>query len=138
MSNDSEQDPGAEEWPAPPQGHQPPPPASHQVPPYGAQPQQQPYGAPLIPAQSQGNGMGVAGFVTGLLGLIFFWVPFLGLVLALVGVSLSGVGVARGKRLNAPTGLAIAGLVLSIIALIPAVFVVVALLAVGSGAATVG
>ena len=75
------------------------------------------------PAQP-GNGLGVAGFVTGLLGLIFCWVPALGITLALLGVILGGVGIATGKKKGAPTGLAIAGLVLGIIALIPAIVII--------------
>ena len=71
-----------------------------------------------------GNGLGVAGFVTGLLGLIFCWVPFLGIVLALLGVIMGGVGITTGKKKGASTGLAIAGLVLGIIALIPAIVII--------------
>jgi hypothetical protein len=94
----------------------PPPPA---YPPPG-----QPYGA--VP--QQGNGMGVAGFVTGLLGLIFFWVPFIGFVLGLLGVILGGAGISHGNKTHAPKGLAIAGLVLGIISLVPAVLVLAAIL----------
>ena len=75
-----------------------------------------------VPAQP-GNGLGVAGFVTGLLGLIFCWVPALGIILALLGVIMGGVGIATGKKKGASIGLAIAGLVLGIIALIPAIVI---------------
>jgi hypothetical protein len=108
--------------------------------PESAQPE--PYAAPApgyapqpvfvqTPAQP-GNGLGVAGFVTGLLGLIFCWVPALGIVLAVVGVILSGVGIATGKKKGASTGLAIAGLVLGIIALIPAIIILAAAASVAS------
>jgi hypothetical protein len=75
------------------------------------------------PAQP-GNGLGVAGFVTGLLGLLFCWVPVLGIILALLGVIMGGVGIPQGKKKGAPTGLSIAGLVLGIIALIPAIIII--------------
>jgi hypothetical protein len=96
---------------------------------YGAVPpvpQQPVYAQPatVYVQQAPGNGLGVAGFVTGLLGLIFCWVPALGITLALLGVILGGVGISTGKKKGAPTGLAIAGLVLGIIALIPA-FVII-------------
>jgi len=71
-----------------------------------------------------GNGLGVAGFVTGLLGLIFCWVPAFGIVLALLGVIMGGVGIATGKKKGAPIGLAVSGLVLGIIALIPAIIII--------------
>jgi hypothetical protein len=97
-----------------------------------AQPEQ--YPAPAQPAYAPqtvfvqapaqpGNGLGVAGFVTGLLGLIFCWVPALGIILALLGVIMGGVGIATGKKKGASIGLAIAGLVLGIIALIPAIVI---------------
>ncbi|MFC6324577.1 hypothetical protein ACFQZV_11180 [Microbacterium koreense] len=70
-----------------------------------------PYGVPgaaLAP-----NGLGVAGFVVGLVSL--FLPLFVGLVGGLVGLGLSIAGVSRvGRR----KGLAIAGLVLSIVAVI--------------------
>ncbi len=62
---------------------------------------------------SQTNGLGVAGFVLALLALLLFWVPFLGWILWLVGLILSAVGMARQPR-----GLAIAGLVVSLIGIV--------------------
>jgi hypothetical protein len=78
------------------------------------------------------NGLGVAGFVTGLLGLILCWVPWLGILLAGVGIVLSGIAIPQGKKKGAGNGLAIAGLVCGIIALIPAVIVMVALFSVAA------
>jgi hypothetical protein len=92
-----------------------------------AQPQQV-----FVQTSAPGNGLGVAGFVTGLLGLIFCWVPGLGIVLAVLGVIMGGVGIATGKRKGAPIGLAIAGLVLGVIALIPAIVIMSAVASVGA------
>ena len=78
------------------------------------------------------NGLGVAGFVTGLLGLVLCWVPWLGILLAGVGIVLSGVAIPQGKKKGASNGLAIAGLVCGIIALIPAIIVMVAIFSVAS------
>lgn len=58
------------------------------------------------------NGLGIAGFITSLLGLLLSWVPILGWILWLVGVLLSLIGVFKSPR-----GLAITGLILSLITL---------------------
>jgi hypothetical protein len=83
----------------------------------------QPYQGGQYPYQQQpSNPMGTAGFVCGLLGLVLFWIPFVGLVLAVIGIALSGAGMSSGKRAGASTGLAVAGLVLGIVALLPGLF----------------
>lgn len=58
------------------------------------------------------NGLGTAGFITSLLGLLLSWVPILGWILWLVGALLSLIGVFKS-----PKGLAITGLILSLITL---------------------
>ncbi|HIV33473.1 MULTISPECIES: hypothetical protein [unclassified Alistipes] len=65
------------------------------------------------PAEKKSNGVGTAGFVLALLGLIFSWVPVLGWILWVLGLILSLVGVFR-----TPRGLSIAGLVISFLGLI--------------------
>jgi hypothetical protein len=80
-------------------------------------------------AHRPANGMGVAIFVTGLSGLVLCWMPFLGFLLAGVGVALSGVGMSQGKKTGAGTGLAIAGLVCGVIGLIPALIILIGVLA---------
>jgi hypothetical protein len=72
--------------------------------------------------QPQNNGMGVAGFVCGLVGLVFSFIPLIGLIswpLVIIGIVLSGIGinyVNQGRADN--KGLAIAGLVVSIVGLV--------------------
>lgn len=56
------------------------------------------------------NGLGTAGFVLALLGLILCWVPMVNFVLWILGLILSLIGIFKRPR-----GLAIAGLVLSFI-----------------------
>lgn len=65
----------------------------------------------VAPAKS--NGLGTAGFILALLALIFCWVPGLDWVLWILGLIFSLIGVFR-----TPRGLAIAGLVISLIGLI--------------------
>lgn len=66
---------------------------------------------------NKSNGIGIAGFVLALLGLLLGWVPILGWILWLLGLILSGVGMTRKPR-----GLAIAGLVISLIGLVILIF----------------
>lgn len=82
-------------------------------------------------SEPQGSsGMAVASMVLGILALVLSCcVPYVPFILALLGVILGAVSLA--KKLGGK-GMAIAGLVCSIISLIPAVLVVI------GGAALVG
>lgn len=73
---------------------------------------------------SKSNGLGTAGFVLALLALVLCWIPVLDFILWLLGLIFSFCGVFKQPR-----GLAIAGLVISLIGII------VLLLVVGSVAA---
>ena len=70
------------------------------------------------------NGIGVAGFVTGLIGLLLSWVPIAGIVLGALGVVLGGVGVSQGRKAGRPTGLAVAGVVLGALAVVIAIVLI--------------
>lgn len=63
--------------------------------------------------ESKSNGVGVAGFVLALLAIFLGWIPVLGWILWLLGLVLSIVGMFKQ-----PKGLAIAGLVISLIGII--------------------
>lgn len=84
------------------------------------------------PAQPQ-NGIGTAGFVCGLVGLVFVFLPIpyiglLALVLLIVGVVMSGIGISKANKGQATNkGLAIGGLVVSIVGLAIFLIAVVAL-----------
>jgi hypothetical protein len=69
------------------------------------------------------NGMGIAGFVLALVALFLGWIPILGWVLWVLGLIFSAVGMSRK-----PKGLAIAGLVISLVGLI---FLLVVFAAIG-------
>jgi hypothetical protein len=90
--------------PAPPPPPQPPQPGGYQQP-----PQQ---GAP---------GMAIAGFVVSLIGLLISWIAVAGLVVSLVGLILAIFGRRQARERGAPSGLATAGLVIGIIAVISSV-----------------
>jgi len=68
------------------------------------------------------NGLGTAGFVLGLIGLVFAPIPLVGVIawpLAVLGLILSAVGVARARSGKATNkGLSIAGVVVSLLGLV--------------------
>ncbi|OLR90482.1 DUF4190 domain-containing protein [Actinokineospora bangkokensis] len=81
----------------------------------------------VAPQQQYQNGIGTGGFVCGLLGLILFWFSFVGIILAIIGIALSGVGISKANKGQANNkGLAIAGLVCGVVGL--ALFVIVVLI----------
>jgi len=65
-----------------------------------------------------GKGMAIASLVMGILSLIFCWLVFIGLPCAIVGIVLGILGKRKLDTVNAPSGTAIAGLVMSIIGLV--------------------
>lgn len=75
-------------------------------------------GRPPAPVQAlPSNGEAIAGFVFGILG----YVPLLGFVCCLLGIYFSSRGLRRAALLeNSGHGLAVAGMVLSIVFLVPA------------------
>lgn len=68
------------------------------------------------------NGLGTAGFVLGLVGLVFSVVPIVGVIawpLVVLGLVLSGIGLARARAGRATNkGIAVAGLVCSALGLV--------------------
>lgn len=90
------------------------------VQPYIATPYQQPQpvvapnvSTTVIVEGTHSNGLGTAGFIIALLGLIFCWVPVVDVILWLLGFVFSIIGMFK-----APRGMAIAGLILSLIIII--------------------
>ncbi len=73
--------------------------------------------------REQKNGLAVAGFICGIVGVLTSWLLF-GALFCILGIILSAVGmrrsVARGGK-----GLAIAGLVLSIIGVVVTVTILI-------------
>ena len=63
--------------------------------------------------EKKSNGVGTAGFVLALIAVFLGWIPVLGWIIWLLGLILSFVGVFKQ-----PKGLAIAGLVISLIGII--------------------
>ena len=62
------------------------------------------------------NGIGIAGFVIALVGLVLCWIPVLGVILCTLGIVFSAIGLRNSNRHSAPhRGLSIAGLTVGIV-----------------------
>jgi hypothetical protein len=73
------------------------------------------YGPPMVTQKT--NGMAVTGMVVGILSLVLFWASLLGLLLAVLGIIFSSVGMSQCTKTGQQgKGMAIAGLVCSLIA----------------------
>ncbi|GAA1988173.1 DUF4190 domain-containing protein [Amycolatopsis minnesotensis] len=74
------------------------------------------------PVSQPKNGLGTAGFVLGLVGLVFSFIPIVGVVawpLVIIGLVLASVGFSRTRKGAASNpGIAIAGIVLSLAGLV--------------------
>lgn len=88
-------------------------PAAPQQPVYQQPVYQQAPAAPAVP----GKGMGIAGMVLGIIGLVLMCVFYIGIPCSIVGVILSGLASSKAKKVGAKNGMATAGIVCSCIAL---------------------
>ncbi|HKP44459.1 DUF4190 domain-containing protein [Mycobacterium sp.] len=114
-------EPDKPETPLPSQPAPPPPPP----PQYGAYPggypppPPQPYSGFTPPPTGPRNGLGVAALVIAIIGLVFCWSVFGGVILGVCAVIIGFVARGRVKRGQATNGgVAIAGIVLGFLAII--------------------
>jgi hypothetical protein len=67
------------------------------------------------------NGMGVTSLVLGIVGLLFSFVPVIGVIawpLVILGTIFGGVGISKANQVpGMPKGMAVAGLVCSLVGL---------------------
>lgn len=73
--------------------------------------------------------MNVASMVLGILSLVFMWVPFLGIVLALAGLPLGIAGRKRNIANGTGKGMATTGVITCIISIIPSALFTIFVLA---------
>lgn len=121
-----EADSGDEGFVPPDGGFGYPAPPSAPPQPIGVAPPAQGHGHPVYPAvyagyypppmpAEQNSGMAVAGLTLGVLSLLLFWTP-LGPVLAVPGIVFSSIGIAQtSKPGRSGMGMAVAGLVCSLV-----------------------
>lgn len=73
------------------------------------------------PAANNGKGLGIAGMILGILAIILSFIPCFGvwaIIFAVVGVILSAISLSQAKKAGTSKGMAIAGLICSILAII--------------------
>jgi hypothetical protein len=72
--------------------------------------------------------MAIAGFVCGLVGLILFWLPFLGLIIAGIGLVFGILGkLHANKHGGGNGGLAIAGAILGGLGVAGGILIIIAI-----------
>ena len=67
----------------------------------------------LYKVMGGGSGMGIAGFFLGLLGFTFWFVPYWGPILCVLGIIFGAIGINKPKK-----GFAIAGLAMGLVGII--------------------
>ncbi len=82
------------------------------------------YAVPSV-QPTQGGGIAVAGLVLGIVSIVFFWIPVFDVLLSIVGLVLS----LLGRRSLSRRGMALAGLICSIIGLVLALIITIAFIA---------
>lgn len=113
-----------EQPPPPPPPPMAPPPQPYQGGPaaqFGPPPPQpyQYYQYPTAQARPSGNALGTAGLVTGIIGLVLFWVPFLDVILGVLATTFGGIGYNKVRNGSATNGgSALAGIVMGAVTLV--------------------
>lgn len=72
-----------------------------------------------------GKGLGIAGLIVGIVALLFSFIPCLGMwaiVPAIVGLIMSAISMKQAGAAGAPKGMAIGGLICSILGLLIALY----------------
>ena len=76
--------------------------------------------------QQQGNGIATAGMVCGIIGVVLFWLPVIGWILAILAIIFGGVGISKANKGAPNKGGAIAGVVLGVVSIVGYVVLVIA------------
>jgi hypothetical protein len=103
---------------APAPGAMPPGPPS-----YAPMPGMPPGGAPV-----QGNALAVTALVLGIVGLVFCWVPFLGVLLGVLALIFGIIGARRGRVRASRRGQAMAGWIMGSITIVLGIILTVVIL----------
>jgi hypothetical protein len=85
----------------------------------------------MVVTAAPANGLATASLVLGILSVVFFWLGFFGIIMAILAVVFGAVGLSRAGGGAPNRGLAVAGLVLGIVSILLFVVVVLALIQIG-------
>lgn len=97
------------------------PPYQGGYPPYQGGYPQQPW-QPYAPGQRKSNGLGTAGFILAVLSVFIGWIPLIGWLVWILGAIFSFIGL-----FHQPRGLAIAGVIISLVLIPTLVSILVAI-----------
>lgn len=73
------------------------------------------------PVSNSGRGMGVAALVMGIVSCCLFWIPYVNtvcLLMCIAGIILSSISMKKARAAGVSAGIAVAGLVVSIVGLV--------------------
>ncbi len=98
------------------------------------------YSAPTGTGQAGASkGLTIAGLVLGIVAIIFAFIPgigWLGWICGIVGIVLSAISISASKKAGEKNGMAVAGLVLSILSI--AIGIILVMVACAAGCAIAG
>lgn len=80
---------------------------------------------PVAPTTVPGKGLGIASMVLGIVALVLFCTSWFAVACAIVGVILGGVSLKKAKDAGMKNGMAVAGIVCSVIALAIDIIIIV-------------
>ena len=103
----------------------------YQQPPQQPVYQQQPVFQQMVASPSQG--MAIASLVLGVVSIVFCWFWPIALFAAIIGVVLGFLARSKAKQMGMPPGMAMAGMVLSIVGLALTVLIIAAVAACACG-----
>jgi hypothetical protein len=123
--SDTPDAPPPPQWGAPP-GAPPAQPPGGPPPPHAYPPQGVPYGyyqqPPAYAVVQQGNGLGLAGGICGIVAVVLCWIPFvdyISIVLGALGIIFGAIGIRHAnERGGGSKGMAVTGVVTGIVALV--------------------
>ncbi len=77
------------------------------------------------------SGFAVASLVLGILGLILGWIPFFGWIMVLLALVFGIIGLIKSKKSGKGKGMAIAGIILSIVSMVIGIFLILSIIFAG-------
>jgi hypothetical protein len=80
------------------------------------------------------NGLATAALILGILGVVFFWTFWFGIILGVLAVIFGAIGLSRAKSGAPNKGMATAGLVLGIVSVALGVVFIVVIFSIGNSA----